>query len=559
MTAKLRLVLAAPLLAALVATGCTKAANTDESNTTALPAAEINPDGRSALAQGGELRLAVDEFGSFNPMNADANAELANAQQSFLPTFFRYDSHGEATPNADFLQSATEAGTNPTRVQLQLNPSAQWADGRPITAADVVATWAACNGKSVDFHCAADLEFDRIAEVRQGANQTEVELIFNEAYPGWRSIFDRVSVLRAESVHDAATFNDGWGTLKKEWTAGPFIVPAHNPAVPAIVALPNPQWWGEHPLLDRITIKAIPRENQVKAYLDAEIDAVDIGTSAEFFNAVRATPQYAIRRAGSPTSRQLVFNTTGNSPVNETPVRQAIAVGLDRSGIGTAAHPDIGFHAAPLGNRVFIEGQAGYAENADRLGFTRDLGKARRLLDSAGWRETDGVRTRDGRPLEVQLVQVQGLATSEGEARAISEQLRQIGITTTVTNVSLADFDNGSVLSGGAFDLIVMGVEGGRDPYGSLKARYGSGADANYAQLESPEVDGLIAAATTAGSVAERQQLANDLDSKLWELMPTTPLYQLPQSVAAGVRLANFGAPGLSSVAWENVGYTKPA
>ena len=47
-----------------------------------------------------------------------------------------------------------------------------------------------------------------------------------------------------------------------------------SPAVPAIAALPNPDWWGEKPLLDRITIREIPRENQVKAYAEAEIDAI---------------------------------------------------------------------------------------------------------------------------------------------------------------------------------------------------------------------------------------------------------------------------------------------
>lgn len=554
---RLRHFLAAPLVAALLATGCAKSEDTGETNTTPLPAADINPQDRAALVPGGELRVAVDQFGGFNPMGEQADAELAQAQQSFLPTFFRYDARGVATPNTSFLESASETSSDPTRVRLKLNPRATWADGRQITADDVQATWRACNGKSVGFRCAADLEFDQIADVRPGASNTEVELVFAEAYPHWRSIFNRVSVLRAESVRDANTFNTGWASIKKEWTAGPFIVSDHDPAVPAIVAERNPDWWGEQPLLSRVTIREIPRENQVKAYTEAEIDAVDIGTSPELFNAVRATPRHAIRRAGSPVSRQLVFNTTASSAVNEEAVRQAIAVALDRSGVGTAANPEIGFQPAALGNRIFIHAHEGYVDNAEDLGFTRDLGKARDLLDDAGWEEADGVRSRDGRPLEVRLVQVRGLATSEGEARAISAQLQLVGIATRIVNTSLADFDNGSVLSGGAFDLIVLGITAGRDPYGALDQRYGSGAEANYARLDSTEVDGLIRQIVTEPDAAQRQQLANELDARLWELMPTTPLYQLPQSVAVGVRLANYGAPGLSSVVWENVGYLR--
>lgn len=555
---RFRHVLAAPLVAMLVATGCSGAANTGETNTDQLAAADTGARDRGELATGGELRLAVDQFGSLNPMGATNTAELARLEQVFLPQFFRYDQAGVATPNPNYLVSAEETSNNPTRVTLRMNPSATWSDGQKISAQDVIATWRACNGKSVGFRCAADLQFKQIANVTSGANDSEVRLEFNAAYPQWRSVFDRVSVLRAESVHDAATFNDGWTTIKPEWTAGAFTVPKHDPAVKAIVAMPNERWWGtETPLLARITILEIPRENQVKAFTDAEIDAVDIEGSKEFFDAARAVPEHAIRRAGSSLTRQLVFNTTSQGAVAEPDVRRAIAVALDRSGVGTAALPGINFTAAPLGNRIFVPAQQGYVDNAQTLKLTRNLGESKKLLNDAGWKDENGTRVKDGRPLEVRLVQIQGLATSENEARAIAEQLAGVGIRATITDTSLESFDNGSVLSGGDFDMIVIGVDGGRQPLQSLDLRYGSGADQNYARLESPQIDELIKSIGREVDPQQRLNLANQLDTQLWGQMPTVPLYQQPQTVATSVRLANFGAPGLSSVVWENVGYVK--
>ncbi|MDO5498906.1 MAG: ABC transporter family substrate-binding protein [Propionibacteriaceae bacterium] len=554
---RFRQVLAVPVLGVLLATGCTGAESTDETNTTPLAATDLNPTARDAMVSGGELRLAVDEFGSLNPMAAAANGELARLQQAFLPTFFRYNEQGVASPNTNFLESATETSANPTRVTLKLNPRAAWADGETITAEDVVATWTACNGRSTGFQCSPDLLFNEIAEVSEGANESEVLLEFDSAYPQWRSIFDRVSVLRAESVADAETFN-GWTQLTREWTAGPFVVEDSEEGEQAIVATPNEEWWGaDKPQLARLTIKEIPRENQVKAYADAEIDAVDIAGSKEFFDAVRTVPEHAIRRAGSQTYRQLVFNTSSPSGVNVVGVRQASAIALARSGVGTAALPGIEFTAAPVGNRIFLPGQDGYADNAEALELTRDVGQARKLLNDAGWRESDGVRSRDGQRLEIRLARIQGLAMSENEAAAITEQLAQVGVTVALTDVSLEDFDNGSVLSGGDFDMIVTGIEGGRYPLADLDDRYGSGAEQNWARLEEPAIDDLIGRIDAEQDPAQQRTLANDLDRLLWEQMPTVPLYQLPESIAVGVRLTNYGAPGLASIAWENVGFVR--
>ena len=539
------------MLAAVLLSGCGWAATAEETNTTPLAVTDINTAPPSA---GGEFRVAVDEFGSLNPMSAMSNAELAMVQQAFLPVFFRYDDRGVPLANPHYLVDVTE--TDDT-VTLSLNPDAQWADGAKITAADVIATWEACNGSSSGFRCAPDLEFDRIESVTQGVDESKVVLQFATPTPQWRSLFDRVSVLRAASVADPEVFNEGWDKVPEEWTAGPYVVTGGGMADKVLLAGPNEDWWGDpDPQLARLTIREIPRENQVKAFTDAEIDVVDILGSAEFYDTVTQVRDTVVRTAGSPVSRHLVFNTASTGPVHEVAVRQAIAVALDRSGIGTQAWPDIGFTAAPLGNRVFLPGQEGFVDNADELGFTRNLAKARDLLNTAGWRDTDGVRFRDGRPLEVRLVQIQGLASSELEAAAIADQLTQIGVQVTVDDISLEDFDNGSVLAGGDFDMIVTGVESGRHGLSTLDDRFGAGAQQNWARFEDPAIDTLIEQIDTATDPGQQRVLAGELDRLLWEHMPTVPLYQLPQSIAVGLRVVGYGAPGLSSVVWENVGRT---
>lgn len=553
---RFRRFLAVPVVAGLLLTGCTKAEDKGEANTTPLPVSDVNARDRTQLQPGGEVRLATESFGSLNPMAADAGEGMAAFRRAVLPSFFRYDEHGVATPNTAYLESATETSTNPTVVSLKFNSRAVWGDGQPISANDMIATWQACNGRSSGYRCAPDLRFNQISEVRAGASQQEVQLTFNKAYPDWRAVFDKVSVLRAESVRDANTFNN-WTSFRKEWTSGPFQIDQYDQSNKVLITSPASLWWGEKPLLDRLTIKEMPRENQGQAYSRNEIDVLDLGTSPEFYRAARTVPDHQVRRAGSTAWRQLVLNTGSAGPVNDPAVRKAIALTLNRSQIGSRAYPDLDFTAAPLNNRVFLTGQDGYVDNAGQLELTRDLGKARSALDDAGWRDSNGTRSKDGRPLQVNLVKIRGVAASEAEATAIGDQLKQVGFDVKVSEVALSAFDNGSVLSGGQFDLITMGGEGSRNPVAGLADRFGSGAEQNYARLENPEIDNLLDQLGNEPALPRRLELANQLDSKLWQTLPTIPLYQQPQLVGTSIRLANLGAQGLATVAWENVGYLK--
>ncbi|OYO03051.1 hypothetical protein CGZ95_04470 [Enemella evansiae] len=553
---RFRRFLAVPVVAGLLLTGCTKPEDKGESNTVPLPASEVNTRDRGELQPGGEVRLATESFGAFNPMSADANDSLDSFRRAVLPSFFRYDDRGVATPNTAYLESATETSTNPTVVTLKFNPRAAWGDGQPISANDMIATWQACNGRTSGFRCGSDLRFNQISEVKAGASQQEVQLTFNRAYPDWRAVFDKVSVLRAESVRDPNTFNN-WTGFRKEWTSGPFQVDQYDQANRVLITSPSSLWWGEKPLLDRLTIKEVPRENQARAYTNQEIDVLDLGTSRELYQAARTVPDHQVRRAGSTNWRQLVLNTGSAGPVNEPEVRRAIQLTLNRSQIGSQAYPDLDFNAAPLNNRIFLTGQEGYADNVERLELARNLDTARKTLDDAGWSQSNGTRSKDGRPLQVKLVKIRGVAASEAEATAIADQLKQVGFDVQVSEIGLTEFDNGSVLSGGQFDLITMGGQGSRNPIAGLGDRFGSGAEQNYSRLENPEIDQLLEQITNEPALPRRQELANQLDSKLWETLPTIPLYQQPQLVGTSIRLANLGAQGLATVAWENVGYLK--
>jgi len=84
-----------------------------------------------------------------------------------------------------------------------------------------------------------------------------------------------------------------------------------------------------------------------------------------------------------------------------------------------------------------------------------------------------------------------------------------------------------------------------------------SGSDSNFAQLTLPELDALADRIATETDLTQRIDLANEAAQIIWENVHTLPLYQRPELIATRSDLANFGAVGLSSFRWENVGFTQ--
>jgi len=523
---------------------------------------DINPKDRADLAQGGEVRLSVAEFGTtWNTVSVNGNNDdLTDALLPATPVWFLVDAKGVATPNPDYLVSATETSKSPTVINFKLNPKAVWGDGSPIDVDDMIASWKACNGENTKFQCATTQGYDAISDIKSGADKFDVTVTFKGPYPDWTSVFGGVpSVNKAESVKDPATFNDGWSELKNDWLAGPFKVQSYNKGQKLLTLVPNEKWWGAKPLLDKITFRAISTDATAAAFVNNELDGFDVGPDPDAYKRAADVQDATIRKSAGPNFRQITFNSKAEN-LSDLKVRQAIVRSLDRNAIGASDLAGIDWSASPLNNHVFMANQQGYADMAQETGLDYDVEKAKADLDAAGWTVgADGMREKGGKKLEIGFSQLVGVPVSENEALQVQNQLKEVGIKVNLVNVPQAKFQDGSVLSEHEFDLIAFSWIGTPYPFTSIKQLYGTGQESNFAQLSLPEVDKLIEQIDVETDPAKRIDLANQAAKIIWENVHLLPLYQRPDLKAAKSKLANWGAFGFSnkSSKWENVGYEK--
>jgi peptide/nickel transport system substrate-binding protein len=562
---KLRKLFAAPAIAGLVALsacggGGGQDAGTEEENAIApISSQDMNIQDRGTLQQGGQVRLDVVDFGNnWNPFHVDGNNDdLSRARNPILPTFFNYDAKGVPSPNTDWLVSATETSKSPTTVNYKLNPKAVWGDGSPVDGDDMAATWKACNAENKAFNCASTQGFDSIKSITTGADKFDVTVTYKGAYPDWTQPFSYPGVVRAESVKDANTFNKGWTELKNEWLSGPFKVQSFDKTQKVLTEVPNDKWWGDKPLLDKITFRTISADATAAAFVNNELDSFDIGPDPDAFKRVQGVADAQIRKAAGPNFRHFTFNTKAGL-LTDKAIRQAIVRGLDRESIGASDLAGIDWPVRPLNNHILLENQEGYADSAKATGLDYDPEKAKADLEAAGWKAgADGIREKDGKKLEVKFSQLAGVAVSENEALQAQNQLKEIGIKVNIVTVPIAKFQDGSLLSGHEFEIVAFSWIGTQYPFTSIDQIYGTGKDSNYAQLSMPEVDALVKQINTETDIPKRIQLTNEADKIIWENVHTLPLYQRPELVAVKAKLANYGAKGLGNFQWEDIGYQK--
>lgn len=319
-----------------------------------------------------------------------------------------------------------------TVITLNLRDDILWSDGEPITSADFVFTYEmlvdTANTPSSRF------PYDtNIASVEAPDEQTVV-VTFNEPFAPWVALLFTPAaplpehilgpVFEAEGTLDAAEYNRaptvGSGPFVfEEWVAGSHISLTRNE-----------NYAGGAPKLDGVFIRFVPDDATVVASLVSG-DA-DVGT----FIAYTDTP--ALEESG--VNIELVFSSynegwffnvdpaTAHPAMLDPNVRLALALAFDRDQINTDLN--LGITYTP----------ASYWENTpyarpDATPYPYDPEEAARLLDEAGWVDSDGdgVRDKDGVALELRYVTNQRQIRMDVQA-IVQQALADLGVSIVLEN-----------------------------------------------------------------------------------------------------------------------------
>jgi peptide/nickel transport system substrate-binding protein len=545
------------MVAALVLAGCSGKKEDVPSaggNAEVGSTSDINAQPRSALQQGGNLRLALSSFpANFNTLNIDGNeADTGAILRPTMPRAFIISPDGSMKVNNDYFTNVELTKTDPQTVTYTINPKAVWSDGTPITWEDIASQIHATSGKDKNFAIAAPNGSDRVASVTRGVDDRQAIITFDQHYTEWRGMFAGNTMLLPKSMTaDPEIFNKGQLNGPGP-AAGPFIVSTLDRTAQRIVLTRNPKWWGTTPLLDSITFMVLDDAARMPALQNNTIDATGLASLDELTIA-RRTAGIAIRRAPGLSWYHFTFNGAPGSILADPELRLAIAKGIDRQAIVDVSQRGLVDKPTPLNNHIYVAGQQGYQDNSKALGY--DPEKAKQELDALGWHLNGQFREKDGRQLVVRDV-LYDAQTTRQVALIAQNNLAQIGVKLEIDAKPGNGFFTNYIIPGD-FDIAQFSWVGDAFALCCMNQIYTTGAESNFGKISSPEIDAKVDEVLDELDPEKARNLANELDKMIWAEGFSLPLFQSPGNVAVRSSLANYGPAGLGDLDYTAIGFAK--
>jgi peptide/nickel transport system substrate-binding protein len=528
---------------AIAISGCSSSGNagnsTDKPTTTKT--ADYNPQPRESLKQGGEAHFWISEVPSqMNPFNGDGTADTSRLSAWYMPQIFLMDPDGTVKPNPAYLDKydiSTKDGK--TVVTMKVNDKAVWNDGTPIDYTAFETTWKDNNGTDPAFKASATDGYKDIESVTQGATAKDVIVTFNREF-AWPQMPFLTGVLNPK-VNTPELYNDAYnGNAHPEWGAGPYKITNYDVNGQKITLEPNEKWWGDKPLLDKVTFAGMDRAASLNAFKNGEVDQVETA-SADAINQVKNVKGAVVYRA-QQTAKTVIQLDSTKPQLKDIKVRQAFfqAINIDQQ--KKIAWNGLNYSEPAAGSLVLYPFQKGYGDSFKAAGLTFDVNAAKKLLDDAGWKAgSDGIREKDGVKLTVTYPVFSDSPVQAALAKALQKQEKAVGIDLKIDTRSPANFSND--VSTKNWDALGLRFTDS-DPFGPawFCQMYCSDSNLNLSSSSTSAIDDKIKKDVESKTTAEdwttaAMKLEPEIIKETWGVIP---LYNGPEIITAKKGLANL-------------------
>ncbi|HZS15613.1 MAG TPA: ABC transporter substrate-binding protein [Candidatus Dormibacteraeota bacterium] len=485
---------------------------------TGLAALLLSACGYQPTAQarhGGQLVVAVDsEPVSLNPLTA-GDVSSVRAYAPLYPLL--YSARPDLSIAPDLAAALPQLSADGLTWTVPLRPHAQWSDGAPMTAADVVYTVTTESDPTL----AGDATFDWSMVARVAAvDATTVRFTLRAPDAGFGArLVTPVVPAHVLSKYKPAQMDTAFFDTSPAVSGGPFQFKQRETASGLLTYTPNPHWYGGAPNFDKLTVDVVTDSRLVPPLL-AQGQVLWSPQLAD--DAVSdAQQQVGVRLASYPELSLVALqcNDRAGTPTGSALVRQALAAALDR---GAVAHAAMGDNATPMWGDVPPQS---WAYDASAVPHTvRDVAGARALLAQAHVEA----------PLALDLLYPRGDAARQAAAASIAAQAAPAGFQITPRAVDPVALH--SALASGQFSLALTETGTSLDPdrSASLSAAEvppGNPAGLNWGGYASPAMDRLLAAERTAVAApgaalqSARRPAISAMEKLLATDLPFIPLY----------------------------------
>ena len=519
-------------------------------------AVSFNPKDRSELKEGGELRLAFTGIPeNFNPFNTNGytsgSIAIQAAMNSAYAGGYKYDYTGKPSLNTDYVtEYKAETKNGVQTVTFKINPKAKFNDGTPIDIESVRAAHKIFTAPAGEYQITDAPMWKQVKSVEEDGDKFSVKVTMEKPYYPIDGGFIIATFIHPALV-DKKLFNDGLinKPLDKYW-AGPFKVENWDTSQKSLILTRNDKWWGQKPLLEKISIRSLGEAASLAAFKNSEIDVIS-ASSQNVYADVSKMSNIDIRKGTALGVSDYELNPD-KIPL---PVRKAIVAGINREQIQKIRFEKIGWNEKAPGSMCFLPLQEGYKDS-----YPTEIGEdvAKKILKDAGYKKDGDFYAKDGKKASYELATFGDGQDTKTTSQFFSDQMKKIGIEIKIVTYT------------GENDLVKVSNE---RSYGIKSAGYGittNPVDSAYYFYRSEinnghgkELDSLADKMMATEDYKKQLEIATELEKRhLAEVAIYIPVSNGPNYQACKKGLANYGPRLFATSAydpdvWINAGWEK--
>ncbi|HAL45463.1 MAG: hypothetical protein A2Y12_14415 [Planctomycetes bacterium GWF2_42_9] len=407
-----------------------------------------------------------------------------------------------------------------------LRDDINFSDGVPITADDVLFTYHTIINPKID---AADLAqlFIEVKDVQKIDDKT-VKFYFHRPYFKALEIASFwVIGIFPKHIYEFADAEEFNKRISNHIGSGPYVLEKWDTGDKAVFVR-NENYWGTKPKIKKLIYKFIVNDKaRIQAIRSGDVDMI-IPAPEQYVDVVKDksfTEKYKCLAYWSPGTPYIYLGWNERTPYfADRRVRLAMTQMLDRKGIlqhilkGSGKEVTGPFYVFGKDNDPNIKA------------WPYDVNEARRLLDEAGWKDTDGdgIRDKDGVAFKFKFSYSSDYILYQNIANVIKDSAAKIGVEV------IADPIEWSILitrlPEHKFDAIIMGWGGDivEDNYQIFHSSQIDNRGANYVCFKNDEADRMLEEIRRTIDDEKRIELSRKFHSLVHYEQPYTFLFTRP-------------------------------
>ncbi|WP_077301804.1 oligopeptide ABC transporter substrate-binding protein [Virgibacillus pantothenticus] len=451
---------------------------------------------------------------------------------------------------------------------FKIRDNVNWHDGKPVTAEDWAFAYEVIGHPDYpgvrygdDFTIIEGMEeyhngkADSISGI-EVVDEKTLKITYKEASPSLLSGGIWSYALPKHIFKDipVAKMAESDAVRKNPIGMGPYKVDSITPGE-AVVLTKNEDYWQGEPKLDKVTVKVVNPKTVVQALKTGEVDTVhefpadqypdnaDM-SNVEFLGNIDMAYSYIGFKLGTWDKEKKVVKPDPNKKMADVNLRKAMWHAIDNDTVGKQFYNGLRWNATTL-----IPPSHPNFHDKDNPGITYDPEKAKKILDEAGYKDTngDGMRENpDGKELVINFASMSGGETAEPIANYYIQAWKNVGLNVQLLDGRLQEFNSFYDRIGQSGDddpkidvyLAGWGVATDVNPAGL----YGRDALFNFTRYASEENDKLLKQGVSkdAMDLEYRQKVYKDWQQLMVEEVPVIPTNYRAKIVPVNKRVLNY-------------------